>query len=119
MKAILFSIIITIVFSTIISDAQTLAPEDAAKHINDSITVCGVVKEVHFVRKNETYSVYLEFGDRSPNENFSVFISDELRKKSPYDLHTLEGKNICILGKIKIHAKKPLMNLYKFSQIQK
>jgi hypothetical protein len=118
MKSILVSVIL-ILLMTITSKAQSFNPEEASKHVNDSITVCGVVKEVHFIKKNETYSVYLEFGDRSPNETFSVYISDDLRKKSPYDIHTLEGKNICVQGKIKMRAKKPYLNLYNFSQIKK
>ena len=118
MRTLLTSIIL-VVFLTIICNAQSINPEEAAKHVNDSTSVCGVVKDVHFIKKNETYSVYLEFGDKSPNETFSVYISDDLRKKSPYDIHTLEGKNICVIGKIKMRAKKPYMNLYKFSQIQK
>ena len=105
--------------STIVCFSQTINPEDAAKHINDSIKVCGIVKEVHFTKKNEIYSVDLEFGEKYPNETFSVYISDALRKKSPYDLHTLDGKNICVLGKIKMRAKKPQIILYKFSQIEK
>ncbi len=118
MKTILTFVSI-VYFSAVFSQAQTIAPEDAAKHINDSITVCGVVKEVHFIKKNDTYTVYLEFGDKNPNEVFSVYISDDIRKKSPYDLHTLDGKNICILGKIKMRGKKPQIILYKYSQIQK
>src|ERR1035438_92582 len=98
MKALL-TLITIFVFSTIISNAQSITPEEAAKHINDSTNVCGVVKEVHFVKKNETYTVYLEFGEKSPNEIFSVCITDDVRKKSPYDIHTLEGKNICVSGK--------------------
>ena len=116
---VLLTLITIFVFSTIISNAQSITPEEAAKHINDSTNVCGVVKEVHFVKKNETYTVYLEFGEKSPNEIFSVCIMDDVRKKSPYDIHTLEGKNICVSGKIKMRAKKPYINLINYSQIQK
>jgi len=99
--------------------AQTITPDEASTHVNDSTTVCGVVKEAHFMKKADKYMCYLEFGDVFPNETFSVYVSDEVRKKITYDLGKLNGKNICVTGKIKLIKKKPEMTIYKESQIQK
>jgi|ERR1035437_4243863 hypothetical protein len=116
-------IIITLGFVIAISifclKAQSISPDEAFTHINDSITVCGVVKETHFMKKADKYMCYLEFGDAFPNEIFSVYISDEVRRKMTYDLGKLNGKSICISGKIKLVKKKPEMTIYKESQIQK
>ena|ERR1035438_3361190 len=115
--------IITLGFALAISiysgKGQSITPEEAAKSINDSVTVCGIVKEAHFVKKMDKYMCYLEFGDAFPNEIFSVYISDDVRKKIPYDLASLNGKSICVSGRIKSVKKKPEMTIYKPTQIQK
>ena len=98
---------------------QSITPEEASKNINDSVTVCGIVKEAHFMKKADKYMCFLEFGDVFPNEVFSVYISDDLRRKMTYNPDKLEGKNICVSGKIKMVKKKPEMTIYKESQIQK
>ena len=118
MKRYLISFIIMCLAATTLR-AQSITAEEAGKHINDSTTVCGVVKEVHFINKKDQYTVNLEFGDKFPNEVFTVFISDEVRKKITFDLHDLNDKNICVTGKIKSIRKKPQIILKSFDQIKK
>ncbi|MEI6817251.1 MAG: hypothetical protein WCL14_11615 [Bacteroidota bacterium] len=115
----LTTIVIVFFVSLMASKGQSITPEETARHINDSVTVCGVVKEVHFIKKDDKYTVNLEFGDKFPNEVFTVFISDDVRKKISYDLHDLAEKNICVTGKIKMMRKKPQIVLRSFDQIKK
>lgn len=116
-------VIITLGFVLTVSifclKAQSITPDEASTHVNDSVTVCGVVKEAHFMKKADKYMCYLEFGDTFPNEIFSVYVSDDVRRKMTYDLGKLNDKSICVSGKIKLVKKKPEMTIYKESQIQK
>ncbi|MDR3404819.1 MAG: hypothetical protein P4L99_20110 [Chthoniobacter sp.] len=92
--------------------AGDLKPEEAGKHIGEKVTVRGtVVQAVYSKAKNDTKSVYLNFGGKYPDQIFQVVAlslrNPALLANGPGWLTELQGKEIAVTGTVELYEGKP------------
>jgi len=103
-------------FSLIICKGQPTNPIDLSKHIGETITVCGIVKDVQAPDKSNSGYVLITIDN---TEASIVLISDKIIKKLDYPLTSLKGQNICFAGKVKSYKDKPVVMILKETDINK
>ena len=93
--------------------AQTISPQDAPSHIGKTVTVRGVVDEVH---TSDRGNVFLNMGGHYPNQAFTGFI--RARDAAAFaNVQSYQGKTISISGALKLYKDKPEIELQSASQI--
>jgi hypothetical protein len=78
--------------------AATLSPENAAGHIGETATVCGVVASAEYEANEQNQPTLLDLGKPHPNAIFTVVIYGENRAKFVTPETSLRGKRICVTG---------------------
>lgn len=117
MKRIL--IITAILFAGISGYSQTYKPEDASKHIGDSITICGKAFGGKFLENAKNQPTFINMGAAFPNHQLTIVIWADVRKKLSYiPEEKLKDKDICITGKIEEYKGKPQIVLQDPGQIK-
>ncbi len=101
-------------FSTI---AATLSPEDAAGHIGETATVCGIVASAEYEANEQSQPTLLDLGKPHPNAVFTAVIYGENRAKFGTPETSLRGKRICVTGPIGDYNGKPEIVLTEPSQL--
>lgn len=92
----------------ILSFAQVVKPEDAAKHIGEKATVCGKVFGGKFFETSTKAPTLLNVGAAYPNSPFTIVLSNEVRIKMGNAPEVeLKGKNVCATGTIILFKEKP------------
>jgi|ERR1700733_4593824 len=95
--------------------AQTIAPSDAQKYFGQSVTIEGVVSEVHHAASGK--AIFIDIGGRYPNNAFAGVIFYDDAPKFP-DVDSLEGKTVDITGTIKPYQGRPEIILNDPAQIK-
>ncbi|MEO7309892.1 MAG: hypothetical protein ABIX01_05820 [Chitinophagaceae bacterium] len=102
-----------------VSDAQTkITPDDAAKHIGDSVSVCGKVFGGKWLEQSKGQPTLLNMGAAFPNSPFTVVLFPAARqmfKEAPEVFYT--NKEVCVLGTIKDYKGKPQIEVTNPDQI--
>src|SRR5262245_58314106 len=80
--------------------AASLTPEDAAGHIGETATFCGVVASAEYETTEPSQPTWLDFGRPHPNAVFTVIILGDDRLKFGMPETSLPGKRICVTGQI-------------------
>jgi hypothetical protein len=101
-------------FST---DAAPLAPGDAASHVGETATVCGVVASAKFAANSRSQPTFLDLGKPYPNAPFTAVIFESDRAKFGTPETALRGKSICVTGVISLYRGKPEIILSDPSQL--
>jgi DNA/RNA endonuclease YhcR with UshA esterase domain len=84
--------------------AETIQPADAAKYVGKSVTVEGIVSEVHHTTSGK--ATFVDIGGRYPNNVFTgVLFSDDAPKF--LDIDSLTGKTIDLTGIVKLYQGRP------------
>jgi hypothetical protein len=87
--------------------AANLRPEDAANHIGESATVCGVVASAKFEAHARSQPTLLDLGKAYPRAVFTAVIYADNRAKFGTPETSLRGKRICVTGQISDYHGKP------------
>ena len=95
--------------------AATLSPEEAASHIGETATVCGVVASGEYEANVRT--TLLDLGKPNPNAIFTAVIYGDHRAKFGDPETSLQGKRICVTGQISDYQGKPEIVLTDPSQL--
>lgn len=80
--------------------AAELGPGDAARHVGETATVCGVVASAKYLARSATKPTLLDLGEPYPDEIFTVVIFGRDRDKFGTPETTLKGRRVCVTGKI-------------------
>ncbi len=101
-----------------VSVDTTLTGDDAAQHLGETNTVCGVVASARYVEKSREQPTYLNFDHPYPNQSCAVLIPPTVRPrfKTPPEAFFL-GKRICVTGVIAAVRGKPQITISDPSQI--
>ncbi len=84
-----------------------ISPGDAAHHIGEQVTVCGHVYGGKFQDKGSNGPTFINMGAAYPNSPFTVVIFKNDRANFSYAPETfLDGKDICVTGKVKEYKGK-------------
>lgn len=97
--------------------AVEIAAEDAAHHVGESVTVCGVVESARYVERSTSQPTFLNLGKPYPNQVFTVVIFGADRPKFGGPESTLLKKRICATGVIRLYQSRPEMSLRDPSQL--
>jgi DNA/RNA endonuclease YhcR with UshA esterase domain len=102
---------------TVSTTAAPLTPEDAAGHIGETATVCGVVASAKYEVNAKSRPTLLDLGKAYPNAVFTAVVYGENRAKFGTPENSLRGKRICVTGKISDYRGKPEIVLTEPSQL--
>jgi hypothetical protein len=81
-------------------NAADLHAEDAAHHVGETATVCGVVASAKFDSDLQAQPTFLDFGKPYPDQVFTAVVFGEDRAKFGTPETSLRGKRVCVTGKI-------------------
>ncbi len=79
---------------------EMIPPEMASRFVGKDGMVCGKVEKAKFAEHSEGQPTFLYMGGMFPRHTFSARISGSDRGKFGFPPETLEGKDVCVLGKI-------------------
>ncbi|WP_207497245.1 hypothetical protein [Aridibaculum aurantiacum] len=106
MKALVLAVVC--LFSIPAFSQKTIAPEEVAKHIGDTVRVCGKIYSARYLETSNKQPTLLNMGDKFPKQHLTVVIYGEDRVKFGYKPEgTLIDKNICVIGKVEMYRDKP------------
>jgi DNA/RNA endonuclease YhcR with UshA esterase domain len=91
----------------------TIAAATAADHVGQSVTVEGIVAQVHIAER----ATFIDVGASYPDEDFVGVIFPDNYDNFP-DATALEGKTVDISGTIQLYRGKPEIVLRSASQIR-
>ena len=100
------------------SAGKVLTAADAAKHIGENATVCGVVASARYAEKSNRKPTFLNLDKAYPNHPFTAVIFEADRAKFGEPEKELNGKKICVSGKIEDFQGRPEIVLKEKSQLQ-
>jgi hypothetical protein len=80
--------------------AADLGAEEAAHHVGETATVCGVVASGKFDSELKSQPTFLDFGKPYPDQVFTAVIFGADRAKFGSPETSLRGKRVCMTGKI-------------------
>jgi hypothetical protein len=89
------------------ANAADLRPEDAASHIGETATVCGLVPSAKFEAHARAQPTLLDLGKSYPHAVFTAVIYGDHRSKFGTPETSLRGKRICVTGQISDYHGKP------------
>jgi hypothetical protein len=115
-----FLLFVTTLFITNISFSQTsIKLEDAGKHVEDSVTVCGKVAGGVFLEQMENTPTFLSLGAPYPDQLLTLMIAKEQRVQYETAPETFYiNKDVCVTGKIVIMRERPQIVVYNKEQIK-
>ncbi|KLD74482.1 hypothetical protein FZ025_19050 [Xanthomonas hyacinthi] len=79
---------------------QMIPPEMAARFVGKDGMVCGKVEKAKYAQNSEGEPTFLYMGGMFPRHTFSARIAGADRGKFGFPPETLEGKDVCVIGKI-------------------
>jgi hypothetical protein len=98
--------------------AATLSPEEAASHINQTVTVCGLVASATYAAQAPTAPTFLNLGKPYPDQSFTALILGKDRAKFGEPEISMPAKQVCITGKIFLFEGKPGMIVRDTDQLR-
>jgi hypothetical protein len=103
--------------STIVH-AASLAPDEAAGHVGETATVCGVVASATYAVQAPMAPTFLDIGKPYPNQVFSAIIFDSDRPKFGVPESSLRDKSVCVTGEIFLYQDTPEIILRDPTQLR-
>ncbi len=97
--------------------AAEISPENAAAHLGQTATVCGVVASAKYAANSRAQPTFLDMGQPYPKETFTAVIWGTDRAKFGGPETTLRGKRICVTGQVRNYRGKPEIILSDPSQL--
>jgi hypothetical protein len=89
------------------ASAADLRAEDAARHVGETATVCGVVASAKFDAELQSQPTFLDFAKPYPDQVFIAVIFGADRTKFGTPETSLRGKRVCVTGKIQQQHDMP------------
>ncbi|WP_305803901.1 hypothetical protein [Stenotrophomonas sp. YIM B06876] len=86
--------------------AEMIPPELAARNAGKDGMVCGKVEKARYAEGSEGQPTFLHMGGAFPRHTFSARIAGSNRGKFSFPLESLEGKDVCVIGKIQRDAAR-------------
>jgi DNA/RNA endonuclease YhcR with UshA esterase domain len=118
MKKIILLIAIFVAALAVTSSAQTsIQAKDAAKHLNEKVTICDKVYGGKFL--SNANITLIDIGGAHPNELLTLAIKGDDRKKfkNAPDV-AYKGKKVCITGQVIDYKGKPEIIITDTTQIK-
>jgi endonuclease G len=97
---------------------KRIPSSQAAQHVGEQGTVCGMVASSRYVSTSHSKSTFLNFGKPYPQEEFTVVIWSDDRSKFGRPEKTYLHKNICVTGDITSYRGIPQIIAHDPRQIK-
>lgn len=100
------------------AQSKNITPEEAAKHIGDTVTVCGKIFGGKYFDQSAKKITLLNMGAAYPKSPLTLVIDEDNRKNfssAPEDFYN--GKTICITGVVKEFKGKPQIFIAKEADV--
>ena len=108
MKSSVLSIILFVTLLVpIAANAQSLSAQDAARHVGENATICGVVASVNYAARSRGQPTFLDLDKPYPGQIFTAVIWGEDRAKFGAPEASFQGKRICVSGAIQLYRGAP------------
>ena len=91
---------------TVSAQSTMIPPELAARQVGKEGMVCGKVEKARFAEGSEGSPTFLYMGGAFPRHTFSARIAGANRGKFSFPLESLEGKTVCVIGRIERDASR-------------
>lgn len=105
----LLKLAVVVVVSThcVAAMANTMIPaETAVRHVGKEGMVCGLVDRGRYAESSEGKPTFLHMGGTFPRHTFSARIPGSARDGFGFPPESLQGKTICVFGKIERDATR-------------
>jgi hypothetical protein len=89
--------------------AATLAAEEAAHHVGETATVCGIVASARFAEHSKAQPTFLNLDKPYPEQRFTIVIFGRDREKFGTPEIALLHQRVCATGVIKLYDARPEM----------
>src|SRR5579872_6678892 len=86
---------------------QEISPAEAAKHVGEKATVCGVVASASYAARSKGQPTFLNLDKPYPNPTFTALIWGDDRPKFDQPEVKLRDKRICTTGTITLYKGVP------------
>jgi len=108
---VLFTLIPAIALATLSADVaaqsqEMIPPEMATRFVGKDGMVCGKVEKAKYAQSSEGEPTFLYMGGMFPRHTFSARIDGANRGKFSFAPESLEGKDVCVIGKIQRDASR-------------
>ena len=100
------AVLATTASAPVSAQSAMIPPELAPRSVGKDGMVCGKVEKARFAEGSEGQPTFLYMGGAFPRHTFSARIAGENRGKFNFPLESLEGKTVCVLGKIQRDASR-------------
>jgi DNA/RNA endonuclease YhcR with UshA esterase domain len=87
--------------------ANSLTAQQAAEHVGETATVCGIVVSANYATKSKGQPTFLNFDQPYPNQIFTVMIWGSDRPKFGTPEQSFKGKRVCATGAIMQYRGQP------------
>lgn len=117
MKKIILINVFALLFAFTASAQKVISASDAAKHINEKVTICEKVFSTKLITPSNM--TFLDLGGFHPNQMLTVVIKGEDRSKfkdAPDEY--FKGRNVCVTGTVIDYKGKPEIVVSDPSQIK-
>ena len=117
MKKILLINVFALLFAFTASAQKVISASDAAKHLNEKVTICEKVFSTKLITPSNM--TFLDLGGFHPNQMLTIVIKGEDRSKfkdAPDEY--FKGRNICVTGTVIDYKGKPEIVISDPSQIK-
>ena len=114
----LIAAVAVFVIGCISASAQSISPDEAAKHIGDTVTVCGKIFGGKYFDGSAKKITLLNMGAAYPKSPLTIVIDEENRKNFiivPEEMYN--GKEVCIKGLVKEFKGKPQIYIVKETDV--
>ena len=96
--------------------AQPIRPADARAHVGQTVTVEGIVGDVHTAGRSGT--TFIDMGGRYPDNALAAVIFSADASKFP-NVAALSGKTVDITGAVRLYQGKPEIILNAADQLKR
>lgn len=107
LPSLLSTLVLTALSCPVFAQSQEMIPAElATKFVGKDGMVCGKVEKARYAQNSEGEPTFLYMGGSFPRHTFSARIAGSDRGKFGFAPETLEGKDICVLGRIQRDASR-------------
>lgn len=85
---------------------SVIRPEHAVRHAGQTGMVCGKVEKTRYAENSEGQPTFLHMGGNFPRHTFSARIPGSARANFDFAPESLQGKTICVSGRIARDASR-------------
>ena len=117
-KAILLGFTLTLLcVHSVSGELPSLTPEEAAGHVGESATVCGMIASPTYAAQAPMAPTFLDLVKPYPNQIFTAVIFGNDRSKFGAPELSMKDKSVCVTGEIFLFQGTPEIALRDPAQL--